>query len=60
MKNNHSHRGQYYSSINNSTEYQKDAEWNDPEDIIHAKKKHQNHRNRHNAQKRRYLDEQSN
>jgi len=59
MKNHHNHRGQYHSSIGDSAEHQEDADWYDPEDMIHAKKKHQSHRDRHQNQKRRNLNEQS-
>ena len=43
--------------LDNSFDWQDADEWGDPEDLIYAKKKHQNHRGRNKSQVRRNIDE---
>lgn len=55
MKNSKLYRNNKTS--NNSMNKQASNEWDDPEDVIYAKKKHQSHRVRNKEQKNRIMDE---
>lgn len=57
MRNANKHSHEENGKFNHSFKWQKNNDWNDPEDIIHAKKKHQNHRGRSKGQARHNFKE---
>lgn len=57
MSNGNNHGREYYGELDNSFEWQDSNEWGDPEDLIHAKKKHQDHRGRNKRDVRRNIDD---
>ena len=57
MRNNNNHNHEYNSELDNSFNWQDADEWGDTEDMIYARKKHQNHRGRNKGQVRRNIDD---
>ena len=57
MRNNNNHNREYNGELDNSFDWQGADEWGDQEDMIHARKKHQDHRGRNKGQIRRNIDE---
>lgn len=57
MSNRYNTDHKYNNQLDNSFDWQDTDEWGEPEDLIYAKKKHQNHRGRNKSQVRRNIDE---
>ncbi len=55
--NNHNHAEN--GKFNHSFKWQKNNDWDDQEDMIHAKKQHQNHRGRDKGHRRRHANERA-
>lgn len=57
MSNDYNQDHKYDDELDDSFDWRDTDEWGDPEDLIYARKKHQNHRGRNKSQVRRNIDE---